>query len=124
MSKRKASSTNSSNRENLVAFCGMVYALNMLAGRWKLVILHKLEKNKLRYKEIKHLLPNITDRMLTLQLQEMEKDGLITRTVYPAVPVKVDYQLTDSARFLIPVWQALGQWGESHRKFQESFEID
>ncbi|WP_409035031.1 winged helix-turn-helix transcriptional regulator [Mucilaginibacter sp. X4EP1] len=59
-----------------------------------MVILHKLEKTSLRYNEIKQRMPNITDRMLTLQLQEMERDGLIKRTVYPVVPVRVDYQLS------------------------------
>ncbi len=119
MSKRKAASTNSINREELKDLCGMVYALYMLAGRWKLVILHKLETDKLRYTEIKQLMPGITDRMLTLQLKEMERDGLITRTVYPTVPARVDYELTPSARTLVPVWQGLEQWGGAHRELLE-----
>jgi DNA-binding HxlR family transcriptional regulator len=116
MSKRKTSSTNSQNREELMDFCGMNYALDILAGRWKLTILYKLEKKKLRYKEIKESLPLITDRMLTLHLQEMERDGLVIRTVYPEVPARVDYRLTESSRSLAPIWQALEHWGIAHRE--------
>ncbi len=119
MSKRKTTSTNSLNRQELIGFCGMIYAMDMLAGRWKLFILYKLEQNKLRYKEIKELVPKITDRMLTLHLQEMERDGLIIRTIYPDMPVKVDYQLTASARALVPVWQALELWGVAHKELLE-----
>ena len=118
MSKRKATSTNSFNREELLALCGIVYSMEMLSGRWKLAILHKLEKDNLRYKDIKERMPNISDRMLTLHLQEMENDGLILRTIYPEVPAKVDYQLTQSARALVPVWQALELWGTAHRELQ------
>ncbi len=64
-------------------------------------------------------MPNITDRMLTLQLQEMERDGLINRTVYPVVLVRVDYQLS-TALALVPVWQALEHWGITHRTHQEN----
>lgn len=118
MSKRKETSTNSLNREDLLALCGIVYSMEMLSGRWKLAILHKLEKDILRYKDIKKRMPNISDRMLTLHLQEMENDGLILRTIYPEVPAKVDYQLTESARALVPVWQALELWGSAHRELQ------
>jgi DNA-binding HxlR family transcriptional regulator len=119
MSKRKEASTNSLNRQELLGFCGIVYSMDMLAGRWKLVILHKLENSKLRYKEIKQRMPYITDRMLTLHLQEMERDRLITRTVYQEMPVKVEYELTDSACALVPVWKALENWGIAHRKQYE-----
>jgi len=115
MSKIKTTSTNNRNRSALVNFCGMNYALNMLAGRWKLLILYKLEDKKLRYGDIKKIMPNITDRMLTLHLQEMERDGLVIRTVYPEVPPKVEYELTASAVALAPVWKQLERWGIAHR---------
>ncbi|MGF7042108.1 winged helix-turn-helix transcriptional regulator [Mucilaginibacter lappiensis] len=120
MSKIKPTSTNNRNRNELIDFCGMNYALNMLAGRWKLLILYKLENKKLRYGDVKKLMPNITDRMLTLHLQEMERDGLIIRTVYPEVPLKVEYELTESAVALAPVWKQLEHWGIAHRKMVES----
>jgi DNA-binding HxlR family transcriptional regulator len=118
MSKRKVTSTNNLNREELMGFCGMIYAMDMLAGRWKLFILYKLEQSTLRYNEIRQLMPKITDRMLTLHLQEMERDGLVIRTVFPEVPLRVQYQLTESARSLVPVWKALEHWGIAHREVQ------
>lgn len=121
MSNRKTASTNNRNRGKLIASCGMAYALDILGGRWKLYILYKLEEKKksLRYSEIKLLAPGITDRMLTLHLQEMERDGLLIRTVYPEVPARVEYQLTESALALMPVWKQLEQWGLTHRDMQE-----
>ena len=82
------------------------------------MILYKLENKKLRYGDIKKIMPNITHRMLTLHLQEMERDGLVNRTVYPEVPPKVEYELTESAMALAPVWKQLEQWGLSHRQIQ------
>lgn len=119
MSKRKITSTNNQNRRKLIATCGMIYAMDILAGRWKLFILYKLKNNKLRFSEIKQLIPEITDRMLTLHLKELEEDGLILRTIYPEVPPRVEYELTESAQSLVPVWQQLERWGLAHRELQE-----
>jgi DNA-binding HxlR family transcriptional regulator len=119
MAKRKEASTNSLNREKLMAFCGVTYAIELLGGRWKLLILYKLEKKTLRFIELKKKLPGITDRMLTLHLRELEKSGLISRTVYAEVPPRVEYNLTAIARRLIPVWQMLEQWGLEHRQLLE-----
>jgi DNA-binding HxlR family transcriptional regulator len=96
----------------------MNYALNILAGRWKLIILYKLERQAKRYSDLKKIMPNITDRMLALHLKELESDGLVTRTIYPEVPARVEYRLTDIARLLAPVWKQLEQWGLEHRKLQ------
>jgi DNA-binding HxlR family transcriptional regulator len=115
MGKRKSLSTNNLNRERLIDFCGMVYAVDILGGRWKLLILYKLEGRTLRFGELKKHLPNITDRMLTLHLQELEKDGLVVRRVHAEVPPRVEYHLSDIARQLAPVWKQLEEWGEKHR---------
>ena len=72
----------------------------------------------MRFSELKEHIPNITDRMLTLHLQELEADGLISRTVYAEVPPRVEYQLTPSAVLLIPVWDQLNEWGHQHRERQ------
>ena len=111
------------NREHLVNFCGMIYAVDILGGRWKLLILYKLEKRTKRFSELKKHLPNITDRMLTLHLQELEKHGLIIRTVYAEVPPKVEYELSESARLLAPIWKQLEQWGEMHKANQDNLLI-
>jgi DNA-binding HxlR family transcriptional regulator len=119
MAKIKASSTNQQNREQLNNFCGVMYAIDKLGGRWKLMILYKLEKRTLRFLELKKHLPNITDRMLTLHLRELEKDGLVHREVYAEVPPRVEYSLTDIAKELIPIWQQLEQWGLQHKERAE-----
>lgn len=115
MAKRKTTSTNTINREMLSDFCGMIYAIDILGGRWKLTILYKLEKKTLRFSELKKVIPNITDRMLTLHLRELERDGLIERAVYAEVPPRVEYSLSASARALIPIWQKLEHWGIAHK---------
>ncbi len=107
------------NREKLVVFCGMIYATDILGGRWKLLILYKLEGRRLRFGELKQHLPNITDRMLTLHLQELEKNGLVVRTVYAEVPPRVEYHLSESARLLAPIWKQLESWGIAHRAVME-----
>jgi DNA-binding HxlR family transcriptional regulator len=116
MSKRKETSTNSLNRQVLNDFCGMVYTLDLLGGRWKMLILYKLGLRKKRFSELRDELPNISERMLTLQLKELEAGGLITRNAYPEVPVRVEYELTGWARQLSPVWYAMEEWGNSHKE--------
>jgi DNA-binding HxlR family transcriptional regulator len=120
MAARKLSSTNNRNRAVLGDFCGINYALNMLGGRWKLLILHKLEPQTLRFSALKKILPHITDRMLTLQLRELEQDGLLSRTVFAEVPPRVEYALTASGRALAPAWQSLEAWGNTHRQAAEA----
>jgi len=119
MGKRKLTSTNSINREKLIDFCGMIYAVDILGGRWKLLILYKLENKTLRFSELKKRLPNITDRMLTLHLQELEKDRLVVRTVHAEVPPRVEYRLSESAMQLIPIWHQLERWGLEHKEKME-----
>jgi DNA-binding HxlR family transcriptional regulator len=116
MSKRKETSTNNLNRQALNEFCGMVYTLDILGGRWKMLILYKLEIRKRRFSELRDELPNISERMLTLVLKELEKNHLIKRLVYAEVPTRVEYELTESARMLSPVWHAMEQWGDDHKK--------
>ena len=118
MSARKITSTNYINREKLIDFCGMMYAADLLSGRWKLIILYKLGKGPLRFSELKRIIPGITDRMLTLHLKELEQSDLISRTVYAEVPPRVDYRLSSSAELLIPVWQQLEHWGLTHKQSQ------
>ena len=80
-----------------------------------MMILCELKSGKLRFGELKKCIPNITERMLTLQLRELEKDLLVKRTVYAEVPPRVDYQLSEIAVKLIPIWDMLDIWGAEHR---------
>jgi len=119
MGKRKENSTNMQNEKSIVEGCDLTYAVCMLGGRWKLLILCKLEGGKLRFSELRDRINGITERMLTLQLRELEKEGLISRTVYAEVPPRVDYELTAIAEELVPIWSQLSNWGGKHRKLME-----
>ena len=116
MSKRKENSTNNLNRKTLSEFCGVTYVLDLIGGRWKLLILYKLEVKKMRFSDLKRTLPNITERMLTLHLKGLEKEKLIKRSVYQEVPVRVEYELTETGLSLSPIWHALDDWGIQHRE--------
>ncbi|KPE49226.1 winged helix-turn-helix transcriptional regulator [Chryseobacterium indologenes] len=114
MGKRKENSTNSIN-EQYITECDLSYAICKIGGRWKLLILCKLEHGKLRFSEIRNSIKGITERMLTLQLRELEKAGLVKRTVHAEVPPRVDYELTEIAGELIPIWKQLSDWGKKHK---------
>lgn len=88
------------------------YTLSLVGGKWKMHILFWLWRRKvMRYSEIKRALKNITHKMLSNQLKELEGDGLILRKEYPQVPPKVEYRLTDKGDSLMPVLDAMCKWG-------------
>ena len=91
-------------------------ALQVIGGKWKVVIIHYLLERKHRYGELRRAVPNCTQRILTLQLRELERDELVKRTVYAEVPPRVEYELTAFGRSLKPVLERLGEWGERYRK--------
>ncbi|CAM4433701.1 MAG: putative HTH-type transcriptional regulator YybR [Legionellaceae bacterium] len=95
--------------------CPFGTAINIIGGKWKGIILwHLLEREVLRNSEMLRLIHPITQKMLTQQLREMEKDGLVTRTIYEQIPPKVEYRTTLQAEALRPVLALLYQWGEEY----------
>lgn len=84
-----------------------------------MMILHQLKNGTLRFGELRDAINGITERMLTLQLKELEKDGLIIRTVYAQVPPKVEYNLSPIACELLPIWLKLDEWGAKHRELMK-----
>ena len=96
--------------------CPIEAALTVIGGLWKPLILFALLDEKRRFGELSRMVPGATQRMLTLQLRELEADGIITRTVYAEVPPRVDYQLTDAGRTLEPLLRSLHEWGFEHLK--------
>ena len=96
--------------------CTITTTLSVIAGKWKAVILWHLIDETRRFSEIKHLIPEITQKMLTQQLRELEADGLIRREVYAEVPPRVEYSLTAFGRTLIPVLNVMAQWGLEHEQ--------
>src|SRR5262245_40506504 len=94
--------------------CPVDQALDLVGGKWKPLILWRLASGTLRFGQLQRALPGVTQRMLTLQLRELERDGLVTRTVYAEVPPRVEYALTEPARGLLPVMESMGQWLLDH----------
>jgi DNA-binding HxlR family transcriptional regulator len=95
--------------------CPIEAALDVIGGKWKGVILHRLLGQTRRFNELKRTIPRVTQRMLTTQLRELEKDKLITRKVYAEVPPRVEYSLTSSGESLKPVLSELLKWSEAKR---------
>lgn len=91
--------------------CPVELALELIGGKWKGVILYHLLDGTRRFNELRRMMPAVTQRMLTLQLRELEEHGVIARTVYPEVPPRVEYALTDFGRTLQPVLAGLRDWG-------------
>lgn len=91
-------------------------ALHLIGGKWKMPILWRLKDRVWRYNEIRRDLTRVSHKMLTQQLRELERAGLITRTVHPVVPPHVDYEITDLGLTTIPVIEALRAWGGLYRK--------
>ena len=96
------------------AICPMDLVQHLLSGKRKLIILWYLSYKVLRFSDIKRRLPDITQRMLTLQLRSLEEDKLIFRKVYPVIPPKVEYGLTDNGRKMIPILEMMHQFGSSY----------
>jgi Predicted transcriptional regulators len=95
--------------------CPVESTLSFLDGKWKGVILyHLLTEGTLRFNELRRRIPSVTQRMLTKQLRELEEAELITRTIFPVVPPRVDYALTPLGQSLEPVVTALHVWGQDH----------
>lgn len=91
--------------------CPVEVALNKIGGKYKVLILHFLIDGLLRFNELQKAIPKATPKMLTQQLRELEADGLIHRKVYPVVPPRTEYSLTDLGNSLAPVLEAISKWG-------------
>lgn len=120
---RKQSSTNLENELLINGNCDMAYTLDLIGGRWKPSILWRLAYGAMRYSDLRRSLPAVSERILILQLREMESDGLISRKVYPEVPPRVEYQLTDLGKSLEPVINILTDWGAENRPDSEKRKV-
>jgi DNA-binding HxlR family transcriptional regulator len=91
--------------------CAIEAALDVIGNKWKGIILYHLLEDKKRFNELRRLIPSITQRMLTRQLRELEKDNIVSRTIYPEIPPKVEYALTSLGQTLRPALLILREWG-------------
>ncbi|MDQ0063339.1 winged helix-turn-helix transcriptional regulator [Paenibacillus harenae] len=94
---------------------GVETSLEIIVGKWKpIILLHLLHGGTKRFGELKRLLPDITQKMLTTQLRELEEQDIITRKVYPEVPPRVEYSVTEYGRGLYGILQQMYEWGLAH----------
>lgn len=94
--------------------CCASLTMGVIGGKWKTVILYHLMGHTLRYSELRKAMPTVTERTLSLQLKKLESDGIVKRSVYyKKPPLKVEYSLTPLGKTLIPVIQAIADWGDS-----------
>ncbi|MCC4589470.1 helix-turn-helix transcriptional regulator [Xanthomonas melonis] len=99
------------------AACDVEALLTLIQGRWKLLLLfHLFDGQVQRYSDLEGLVPGISQKMLAQQLRQLERDGLVRRTVYPQVPPQVDYRLTPWGQALCPALDTMLAWGEARKR--------
>jgi DNA-binding HxlR family transcriptional regulator len=96
-------------------YCPVDLTLHVVGGRWKGLVLWNLRNGALRYGEIKKTLVTINDKMLAQVLRDLEENGIIDRKVYEVVPPKVEYSLTKEGKKLMPIMQAMSEWGTEYK---------
>lgn len=95
--------------------CPVETTLTLISDKWKVLIIRDLLSGTRRFGELKRSLGGVSQKVLTSQLRQMEESGLLTRTVYPEVPPRVEYTLTELGYSLRPVLEALRDWGEAYK---------
>lgn len=98
--------------------CPMEVTLELIGGKYKTLILWHLMDKVLRFSELSRLIPQATPKMLTQQLKDLERDGCIIRKVYPVVPPKVEYSLSEFGKTLIPILEIMCDWGKDYMEQQ------
>lgn len=106
-------------RYDCSAGCPIEMALEQIAGKWKGLIIYHLMNGTLRFSELSRQVGKVTQRSLTKQLRELESEGIVHREVYPVVPPKVEYSLTEKGKNLHDVIKALGDWGQKYPRVIE-----
>src|SRR5689334_1832574 len=117
MATRSAAERRAEAREAYDAFlaeCPTRKLLDRISDKWVSLVLAALADGPLRYNDLARKIAGVSQKMLTQTLRTLERDGLVSRTVTPAVPVRVDYELTSLGRTLLPVMQAIKSWAETH----------
>lgn len=94
--------------------CPVEATIQLIGGKYKAVLLWHLMHGTLRYSELHRKMPRATDKMLAQQLRELERDGLISRKVYPVVPPRTEYSLTEFGKSLVPILDAMCDWGKEY----------
>lgn len=101
--------------EKQLPACPVETTLTLIGDKWKVLILRDLMDGSRRFGELKRSVGNVSQKVLTAQLRAMEESGLLTRTVYPEVPPRVEYTLTELGYSLKPILDAMGDWGTAYK---------
>lgn len=101
--------------------CALDLTIEYIGGKWKLVVLWYLRKEKKRFSELKRLIPSISEKMLSIQLRQLENMNLIEKKIYAEVPPRVEYSLTEEGRTLLPALEILAKWGRDKASQDGSF---
>ncbi|MCK0472474.1 helix-turn-helix domain-containing protein [Halalkalibacter sp. APA_J-10(15)] len=98
--------------------CGFTSAQKILSGKWSMLIILFLSEKTMRFNEIQRLFPDITHATLTKQLRILEEYGIVVRNVYPQIPPKVEYSLSDIGKKIKPILDSIMVWGEEYKKYK------
>ena len=94
--------------------CPVTATMGVIGGKWKILILHLINNDVNRFGKLNMMLKDISKQMLTTQLRDLERDGVIKRVIYPEIPPRVEYFLTEKGKALAPVFNALKEWGNKY----------
>jgi DNA-binding HxlR family transcriptional regulator len=100
--------------------CPVTQTQDIIAGKWKIIVLWHLSRQTRRFNELQRLLPDISKGILTRQLRELEEDQMVHREVYKEVPPKVEYSLTPLGKSFIPILNSMGEWGKKYKELRKS----
>ncbi|WP_411739943.1 winged helix-turn-helix transcriptional regulator [Peribacillus sp. S4] len=106
--------------EDHIEVCPVTETQDIIAGKWKIIILWHLSRQTRRFNELQRLLPDISKGILTRQLRELEEDQMVHREVYKEVPPKVEYSLTSLGKSFIPILDSMGEWGKKYKELRKS----
>lgn len=109
-----ASPTHPEDTSSPAAPCPLTAAIEVLGGRWNLIVLYWLADGTRRFSDLQRLIPDVTHKMLTSTLRQLESAGLVDRHIYPEVPPRVEYSLSEHGRSAQPVIEAVRRWGHQH----------
>ncbi len=95
--------------------CPVTFCLRLVGGKWKILIIHLILNGINRFGKLQRFIVGISKQMLTNQLRELERDGILERKIYAEIPPHVEYFLTDLGKSLIPIIEKMKEWGENHK---------
>jgi DNA-binding HxlR family transcriptional regulator len=119
MERRRVVKTSDVAQQNVPTKCPLTAALTAIGGKWSLICLYWLDSGTRRFNELRRLMPDISHKVLTTTLRNLEQEGLICRTVYAEVPPRVEYRISNHGETVRPILQAVRGWGNAHIEWKQ-----